>query len=856
MRRRQFVRRLSASALAAGAATKAGAEPASEAESESYDALDTEALPSSVPISWIVERFIQVSGADNPATGNQVETTALVLGRVASADDATLLQQLFDWDAYDYTGQNAFSSLFSPVSWPLEDGISPSVLDSYDVLWLTGTKQENYQGGIDTTNTAIPSDQTFYSLYGHSPFVFAVVESGSAPAAGSVVDLTGTIRHTADGDGPISSGDGGYLEIERVSINDVDRTPTSQWSSGRSASFVGLQQHPEPTLTGAKTTVDYEDNLNRPVGGSILRKNGRVLSAETSADSLDRLELDSDSHQLHVGEVLPSTWEVDDDEVEDIPVNISVVIDTSGSMSETDTGWRQNGRQLSRIAAARESAKEFLAFLRDGIALSIVEFDTRASVVSNTAVLDDSTRGQFRSDIGSLRDGGDTGIGDGLQTAYQTMENQSGRKVILLLTDGQENEAPYVSEVLPGLREQGVRVYTIGIGDQIPVGDIQLWAEQTNARALWDFDAGEIRQFFETMGVDVQDNARLKETRAMVEEGDTVEDDCQVDSSCEDVQFALTYEGSDMALNIEDPSGNELSESGQVTKREGPAHEIWTIDDPQSGQYSYTIDVNEAENPQMARTQVNGDSPISTDLFVSRDLYEQTGFVRLRLKVEDSMQRYTGATATLEIQPPGEDAEPEEITLHDNGNGADDVANDGIYSNYYHPTATGEYEFKATIEGGEYPNLQRESRHSENIETVVEEPIRPFEWDRPEDEPAGSSLLNVPFLIGGTALSAAAAGYYYLKKKRGGGGSPPPGGQNHPAGPNGPTQPRQPGQNRPQQPNGPNQPRQPNGPNQPQQQGPNRPQQPTDPNQPQQQPGSDSPTDESAPDDSERGPDR
>lgn len=42
--------------------------------------------------------------------------------------------------------------------------------------------------------------------------------------------------------------------------------------------------------------------------------------------------------------------------------------------------------------------------------------------------------------------------------------------VILLITDGEENAAPYIDEVLPTVIQSGVRVVTIAFGlDTIPV---------------------------------------------------------------------------------------------------------------------------------------------------------------------------------------------------------------------------------------------------------------------------------------------------------------------------------------------------------------------------------------------------
>lgn len=752
MKRRQFV----AGASSAVLATQTGIR-GSSTDSQSYEALESDALPTDVTVAWIVDRFVQVRSENAPVVGADVTVPGYVLERVTDADEYEILRDRFDWDAVDYTGSDGLSRLFSPVAWPLEsESVSSDVFESSDLLWVTGIHSDFYGGVIDGTDSdsAITTDREFAELYGHVPFVFALVPESESVESGTVATLTGTVAHTNGSDGELSAGSGGYLDLESTDATETLRTPNADWSEGSQAEFTGIQQHPQPRLTSVVTDVDYDDDMPRPTGGSLVSKVGTVDAAGNDPEDDDRAtrhELTSDSHDVLVGETLHRSWDDDDDD--DGVVNISLVVDTSGSMSERDTGWTgDDGGEKTRLEAAQESLGEFFDYIVDGHRVSLVAFDSDASIVTDATVVDDGSREDLRDGVDRLNDSGNTTIGGGMRRGMETIRDESGPKTMVLLSDGKENQSPSVDEVLPELRNHGIEVYTIGIGEDIDEAQLEYIANQTHARSLTADDPGKVREFYNELVSDSQQRSEVTKQEREVDEGDTMEGDCAVDSSCDDVQFVNTYEGSDMELTVRDPDGNEITEATDVNHRVGAAHEVWTVEEPPTGEWSYQLDVLQVDDPQQTTVRVNADSSVDADLFVSDDLYEQTGFVRFRLKVEEERKRYVGATAHLEVTPPdGSEDDVERITLYDDGGGPDDVSGDGIYSNYYHPTETGEYDVTAVIEGGEYPSLEREFDQSIEVDTVVDNPIRPYE------RRGGRSLLDDPFrlvLLGGMTLGS------------------------------------------------------------------------------------------------------
>lgn len=153
---------------------------------------------------------------------------------------------------------------------------------------------------------------------------------------------------------------------------------------------------------------------------------------------------------------------------------IVLVLDTSGSMQ---------GRDLfpSRLAAAQAAARNFVATLPDGFRVGVVQFASQATLVQPVT---DDLRAVRRAIDGLEADGG-TAIGDGLQVALASLPPETFAApstpppdasagtpngppvppaVVLLLTDGQNTEGPDPRAAASSARDQGVPVFTIGIG--------------------------------------------------------------------------------------------------------------------------------------------------------------------------------------------------------------------------------------------------------------------------------------------------------------------------------------------------------------------------------------------------------
>jgi Ca-activated chloride channel family protein len=132
---------------------------------------------------------------------------------------------------------------------------------------------------------------------------------------------------------------------------------------------------------------------------------------------------------------------------------VVICIDTSGSMRAHDVA-------PSRSEAALEAARAFIDAVPTGTRIGIVSFSSNADVVAApTADLD-----AVRDALGRVPPpDGATAIGDALTLAAQQLP-ASGKRIIVLLTDGVNNRGSDPLEAAQTIGARGVTIETVGVG--------------------------------------------------------------------------------------------------------------------------------------------------------------------------------------------------------------------------------------------------------------------------------------------------------------------------------------------------------------------------------------------------------
>jgi Ca-activated chloride channel family protein len=138
--------------------------------------------------------------------------------------------------------------------------------------------------------------------------------------------------------------------------------------------------------------------------------------------------------------------------LEERPVRVALLIDSSGSM-----------QQRGKMKWAKNAATQFLSTLKpDKDKAALIAFTDLVNPLS--AFTNDFEK--LSSIIGKIEPVGGTAINDALNEVVPMFKDEYGRKAIVLLTDGQDQHSNVdISEAIENVKAAGIKVYSIGLFD-------------------------------------------------------------------------------------------------------------------------------------------------------------------------------------------------------------------------------------------------------------------------------------------------------------------------------------------------------------------------------------------------------
>ena len=215
--------------------------------------------------------------------------------------------------------------------------------------------------------------------------------------------------------------------------------------------------------------VSVNDPLNRPVSG-LERENFRVFEDKVPQ---------------------PITQFAMDDE----PVAVCLVFDTSGSMGD-------------KLQRSRAAAREFFRIANPEDEFCLVEFDNtprlRVPLTSDT--------GSIENELLFSKSHGSTALLDAVYMALHEMKrSKKNKKALLIISDGGDNHSRYTQkEVTEVVRESDVLIYSIGVfgGGTTPeemggAGLLGKISEQTGGR-LFEASAVELPDIAKKIGIELR----------------------------------------------------------------------------------------------------------------------------------------------------------------------------------------------------------------------------------------------------------------------------------------------------------------------------------------------------------------
>ncbi|HTX91179.1 MAG TPA: VWA domain-containing protein [Anaerolineales bacterium] len=188
------------------------------------------------------------------------------------------------------------------------------------------------------------------------------------------------------------------------------------------------------------------------------------------------------------------------------PLTTLLVIDVSGSMN--------NGGKLT---AAKAAAQAYIDQMRPGDQAGLVTFNTKVVYVQPLT----SDHDALSQAIKNLHAKNDTAMFDALDQATQILKDVTGRKAIIVLTDGLDNQSTHTADqVIQTIGTSGLSISTIGLGDAslsspyygLDEGTLQSLAQRAGGVYSTASNQADLSNLFQLYGRALQSEYRITYT--------------------------------------------------------------------------------------------------------------------------------------------------------------------------------------------------------------------------------------------------------------------------------------------------------------------------------------------------------
>ncbi len=366
--------------------------------------------------------------------------------------------------------------------------------------------------------------------------------------------------------------------------------------------------------------------------------------------------------------------------------DVVLVMDVSGSMGN-----------YGRIENAAQAAKSFVYRTEQGSYIGIVQFDITATTEKGlTEITDHTSRTSIVDKIPESDTGLRTSIGAGMQKAKEMLDGSisGNKKVILLLTDGDENEEPWIATVLPGIVAADINVHSVGLSADSSeklqdiadsTGGVYYFAPDGDIQALNDAYTS-----VANLIASIPTNTVVSEQKSIGPIGASEQFDALIDSSL-GANTIFTFSGSasaieDIEVHLRQPDFSILDSSyvgyskddvlGVIMfKIEGTAQsgvwmtQVWNYADSAA---EVTMEATSSSAPAEAAVT------LTASINKSSVSYPEPIAIQASLISSESI---IGAHVWAEVMDPF--GQMTLVTLSDNGQGADKFPLDGVYSGFF-----------------------------------------------------------------------------------------------------------------------------------------------------------------------------
>jgi Ca-activated chloride channel family protein len=165
--------------------------------------------------------------------------------------------------------------------------------------------------------------------------------------------------------------------------------------------------------------------------------------------------------------------------LEDRPITMAIVLDSSGSMRDA-------------MPEVHQAAASFVTTLRPQDKALVIDFDDKVFLIQELT----SDQALLKEAVTSTEALGSTALYDGLHAAFRKLQGSEGRKAIVLLSDGDDTSSQLAYDrILEEAKAQSVLLYGIGLGD-VRRSVLKEISETTGGRAFFVAKASELAEVY------------------------------------------------------------------------------------------------------------------------------------------------------------------------------------------------------------------------------------------------------------------------------------------------------------------------------------------------------------------------
>jgi len=185
-----------------------------------------------------------------------------------------------------------------------------------------------------------------------------------------------------------------------------------------------------------------------------------------------------------------------------VPVSVVVIVDSSGSMTNV-------------MDQTKAAAVEFVDKLKGKDKCMVIDFDSKVKPLTGFA----TDKLAAREAIRKITAGGETALYDAAYEALVSAEKQSGRKAIVLLTDGKDQDTNgnplslhSISDVVNLANTDNIPIYIIGLGTKIEESILTQIANESGGKLFLAPEAEQLKQIYSEIARQLQSQYEIAYT--------------------------------------------------------------------------------------------------------------------------------------------------------------------------------------------------------------------------------------------------------------------------------------------------------------------------------------------------------